>query len=268
MKAVSTWFRGPHNRSSFPPIGSGTVANKNIPDSGFPDDDGSADPRLAAALAVWDADRSAVGPVLEALKGARLLVPVVAVLGEVEEDESGLRHEKTSDMAVPTLKAGHRTALPAFTSTESLARWDPAARPVAVPLHQALQAAAHERADTVVLDLSGPVPFELTGAALRALAEGRTTADPLADPAVTEAVRAAVAAESGVLRAHLGPGPADGTLALVLDPAAAPAETARAVAARLAADETLRARLVGGLDLALLPAGTTPPGEPLYVRDA
>lgn len=247
------------------------MANKNIPDSGYSDDDGCADPRLAAALAAWAEDRTAVAPVLAALEGARLLVPVVAVLGEVEEvtegRAGGLRREKTSDMAVPTLKAGHRTALPAFTSTDALARWDPAARPVAVPLHQALEAAAHEKADTVVLDLAGPVPFELTGAALLALAEGRTTADPLADPSVLEAVRSAVAAEPGVLRAHLGPGQTDGTLALVLDPAAPPAETARAVAERLAADETLRARLVRGLDLALLPAGATPLGEPLYARD-
>ncbi|MER5516444.1 SseB family protein [Streptomyces sp. NPDC002763] len=243
------------------------MANKNIPDSGYSADDGSADPRLAAALAAWAEDRTAVGPVLAALNGARLLVPVVAVLGEVEEDGNGLRREKSSDMAVPTLKAGHRTALPAFTSTESLARWDPAARPVAVPLHQALQAAVHEKADTVVLDLAGPVPFELTGPALLALAEGRTTVDPLADPAVIEAVRAVVAAEPAVRRAHLGPGQTDGTLALVLDPAAPPAETAQAVAGRLAADETLRARLVRGLDLALLPAGAVPPGEPLYVRN-
>ncbi|MCX5266635.1 MULTISPECIES: SseB family protein [unclassified Streptomyces] len=242
------------------------MANKNIPDPGFSDDDGSADPRLSAALAAWAEDRSAVGPVLEALSGARLLVPVVAVLGEVEEDENGLRREKTSDMAVPTLKAGARTALPAFSSTDTLARWDPEARPVAVPLHQALQAAAHEKADTLVLDLAGPVPFELTGPALLALAEGRTSADPLADPAVVAAVRAAVAAGPEVVRAHLGPGGADGILALVLDPSADPAEAARAVARRLAADETLRARLVRGLDLALLPAGSTPPGEPLYVR--
>ncbi|WP_143626380.1 SseB family protein, partial [Streptomyces viridosporus] len=103
------------------------MANKNIPDPAFRDDDGSADPRLSAALAAWAEDHEAVGPVLEALKGARLLVPVVAVLGEVEEDENGLRREKTSEMAVPTLKAGARTALPAFTSTDSLARWDPAA---------------------------------------------------------------------------------------------------------------------------------------------
>ncbi|WP_250405201.1 SseB family protein [Streptomyces cellostaticus] len=243
------------------------MAKKNIPDPGYSDDDGSADPGLSAALAAWAGDRAAVGPVLAALKGARLLVPVVAVLGEVEEDERGLRREKTSDMAVPTLKAGDRTALPAFTSTGSLARWDPAARPVAVPLHQALEAAAHEKADTVVLDVAGPVPFELTGPALLALAEGRTSIDPLTDPAVLEAVRGAVAAEPAVLRAHLGPGQADGTLVLVLDPAAAPAEAARAVAGRLAGDETLRARLVRGLDLALLPAGTTPPGEPLFVRE-
>jgi len=266
VKCVSPWFRGPHKRSSIPPIRSVTVANKNIPDPGFSDDDGSADPRLSAALAAWAEDRTAVGPVLEALRGARLLVPVVAVLGEVEEGENGLRREKTSDMAVPTLKAGNRTALPAFTSTESLARWDPAARPVAVPLHQALQAAAHEKADTVVLDMSGPVPFELTGPALLALAEGRTTTDPLADPAVVEAVRTVVAAEPAVLRAHLGPGQADGTLALVLDPATVAADAARAVAQRLAGDDTLRARLVRGLDLAVLPAGTMPPGEPLFVR--
>ncbi|GAA3553601.1 SseB family protein [Streptomyces osmaniensis] len=242
------------------------MANKNIPDSPFSDDDGSADPGLSAALAAWAEDRTAEAPVLGALKDARLLVPVVAVLGEVEEDENGLRREKTSDMAVPTLKAGDRTALPAFTSTESLARWDPEARPVAVRLHQALEAAAHEKADTIVLDMAGPVPYELTGRALLAVAEGRTTTDPLADPAVREAVRAAVSEVPAVLSAHLGPGQADGTLALVLDDAAAPAEAARAVAERLAAAETLRARLVRGLDLAVLPAGTTPPGEPLYVR--
>ncbi|MFJ3090059.1 SseB family protein [Streptomyces sp. NPDC086838] len=242
------------------------MAQKNIPDPGYSDDDGTADPALASALTAWAEDRTAVAPVLEALKGARLLVPVVAVLGEVEEDEKGLRREKTSDMAVPTLQAGGRRALPAFTSTASLARWDPQARPVAVPLHQALQAAAHEKADTVVLDLAGPVAFELTGAALRALAEGRTSADPLDDPAVTAAVRAAVAAEPAVLRAHLGPGSADGTLALVLAADADPADAARRVARALAADEVLRARLVRGLDLALLPAGAHTPGEPLFTR--
>ncbi|MFF1923464.1 SseB family protein [Streptomyces sp. NPDC058221] len=242
------------------------MAQKNIPDSGYSDDDGTADPALTSALAAWAENRKAVGPVLEALRGARLLVPVVAVLGEVEEDTEGLRREKTSDMAVPTLQAGDRRALPAFTSTASLARWDPQARPVAVPLHQALQAAVHEKADTLVLDLAGPVAFEVTGSALLALAEGRTSADPLDDPAVTSAVRDAVAAEPAVLRAHLGPGRADGTLALVLAADADPAAAARRVAQSLAADDVLRARLVRGLDLALLPADANTPGDALFTR--
>ncbi|MEU8438002.1 SseB family protein [Streptomyces sp. NPDC029216] len=246
------------------------MATKNIPNPGFSDDDGTADPRLSAALAAWAEDRSREPQLLAALKDARLLVPVVAVLGEVETDpETGLKREKTSDMAVPTLTAGDRRALPAFTSIASLALWDPAARPVAVPLHQALAAAVHEKADTIVLDLAGPVPYQLTGPALLALAEGRTDADPLADPAVRGAVRAAVAAEPAVLRAHLGPGgaAADGTLAIVLSEGTPVAPAARRVAEALAADETLRGRLVRGLDLALLPADApVPPGEPLFTR--
>ncbi|MCE4944313.1 SseB family protein [Streptomyces albulus] len=241
---------------------------KNIPTPGFADDDGSADPALAAALAAYAADPGTEPALLTALADARLLVPVVAVLGEVETGPDGLRREKTSDMAVPTLTAPDgRRALPAFTSMETLQRWRPDARPVAVPLRQALLAAAHEQADTVVIDLAGPATYQLTGAALRALAEGRTTADPLADPAVTEALRAVLAAEPAVVLAHLTPSAeTDGTLALGLAPGAAPAEAAQRLAQALSTDETLRGRLVRGLDLALLPPGAEASGEPLYQR--
>ncbi|OPF80014.1 hypothetical protein VT50_0214905 [Streptomyces antioxidans] len=253
------------------------MALKNIPDPGFSGDDGSADPRLTAALAAWADDRSAEPEVLAALADARLLVPVVAILGEAEVVESasrgasaegGLRREKSSDMAVPTLQAPDgRRALPAFTSLETLARWRPDARPVAVPLRQALEATAHEKADTLVLDLAGPVPYQLTGPALLALAEGRTSADPLADPAVAEAVRTVLAAEPEVRRAHLAPAAdADGMLALALAPGAPARETAHRVAGALAADEVLRARLVRGLTLALLPPDAQVPGEPLFSR--
>ncbi len=245
------------------------VALKNIPDPGFADDDGSADPALAEALTAWSEDRGAEPRVLAALARARLLVPVVALLGEVETGPDGLRRDKTSDMAVPTLTApGGRKALPVFTSTRSLARWREDARPVAVGLGRALQAAAHERADTLVLDLAGPVTYQLTGAALRAVAAGRADdAGPLADPAVTHAVRAVVAADPGVAGAHLAPGGrADGTLALELAPGAQARETASRVAGALAADAVLREHLVRGLELALLPPGTELPGTPLFSR--
>ncbi|WP_405579360.1 SseB family protein [Streptomyces sp. NBC_01190] len=254
------------------------MALKNIPDPGFSDDDGTAAPGLAAALAryaryaqdrstpaVADAERA----VVEALHGARLLVPVVALLGEAETGPDGLRREKSSDMAVPTIQApGGRRALPAFTSTESLARWRPDARPVAVPLRQALQALAQEGADTLLIDLAGPVAYELTGAALRSAALGPDRTDPLADPAVRAALRSAVAAEPGIVEARLTaarPG-SDGTLGLVLAAGADAGTTGRALAAALAADEVLRSALVQGLDLALLPPDTAAPGEPLFSR--
>ncbi|WP_405733884.1 SseB family protein [Streptomyces sp. NBC_01537] len=243
------------------------MALKNIPEPGFSDDDGTADPRLSAALSAY-AGGAGEGEVLTALRGARLLVPVVALLGEVETGPDGLRREKTSDMAVPTIQAADgRRALPAFTSTDALARWRPDARPVAVPLTQALQALAHERADTLLIDMAGPVPYALSGPALRAVAEGRDFGDPLADPAVREAVRAAVAAEPGVVRAHLVPADtSDGTLGLVLAPDAAVQEVAQRVATALAGDDVLRGALVKGLELALLPAGARLPGEPLFSR--
>jgi hypothetical protein len=255
------------------------VALKDIPDPGFADDDGSADPRLSAALAAYADDPSAEPQVLSALTGSRLLVPVVPVQGGFgtahvcrgkASGPDGQHGEKSDDMGVPTLQtADGRRALPAFTSVESLARWDPRARPIAVPLHQALRAAAHDQADTVVIDLAGPVPYQLTGPALLALAEGRESTDPLADPAVADALRAVLAGEPGVLAARLVPGgDTDGILALSLAPEAEPSDVARRVATALAVDETLRARLVRGLDLALLPPNTAVPGEPLYTREA
>ncbi|MGD9484347.1 SseB family protein [Streptomyces sp. TRM70308] len=245
------------------------MALKNIPDPGYADDDGAADPALARALAAYAADRGAQGRVLDALPGARLLVPVVAVLGEAETGPDGLRRDKSSDMAVPTLTApGGRRALPVFSSTASLARWQADARPVAVPFHRALQAAAHEQADTLVLDLAGPVTFQLTGSALRALAAGHPRpGGPLGEGAVTEAVRAVVAAEPDVLSAHLAPGgTADGTLALRLADGAEPRAVAARVARALAADAALREHLVRGLELALLPPGAALPGAPLFSR--
>ncbi|GGO82718.1 SseB family protein [Wenjunlia tyrosinilytica] len=242
---------------------------KNIPDPGFPGDEGAADPGLAEALARYAKDPAAEADVLAALAGTRLLVPVVAVLGEVEQGPDGLRREKTSDMAVPTIRARDgRVALPAFTSVESMSRWRPDARPVAVHLRQALESAYHEKADTLLIDIAGPVTYQLTGPAMRALARGREGADAVTDPAVAEAVRSAVSPEPAVLSAHLLPGDptTDATLGLVLAPDAAVEEVARRVAAALAADEILRSTLVQGLNLAVLPAGTEVPGNPVHVR--
>ncbi|MEV4613602.1 SseB family protein [Kitasatospora sp. NPDC049258] len=244
---------------------------KNIPNPGFSDDDGTADPRLAAALAGWAQDRTAEGELLGALTASRLLVPIVALLGEVETDANGLRHEKTSDMAVPVIEAPDgRRALPAFTSLEAMARWRADARPAPVAAPQAAMVAYSERADTLLLDPAGPVAFPLSGARLRAVAENRAYLPPHADPEVRTAVRALLAAEPAVAVGHLQAAEeADGTLVVVLDAALAEQQLRAAVdrlAGALTADPVLRVRLDRGLQLAVVPATTALPKDPLHRR--
>ncbi len=71
-------------------------------------------------------DEDARRAVLDRLQDVRLLVPVVALLGEVEVDDQGLAHDKTSDMAA-VLMTGRdgRKALLAFTGKAALQAWDP-----------------------------------------------------------------------------------------------------------------------------------------------
>ena len=151
----------------------GVPLERVIPDPGFADDDGSADPSVTAALAAYDADphgRNAA--TLAMLQDSRVLVPVLAVLGEVEYDEKGLAHDKTSDMATVLITGQDgRTALLAFTSQQALTAWNADARPVAVSLRKAALSAIQDGADALLVDVAGPVMFPIEGDDLRALGE-------------------------------------------------------------------------------------------------
>jgi hypothetical protein len=143
---------------------------RDLPDARFAGDDGGTSPDLVAALAAYDADpERAHSDVLAVLQHQRLLVPVVAVLGEAG-DGGG---EKTSDMAT-VLSRGRdgRTALLAFTGVDAMRRWDPAARPVPVSAGTAAAAAVQDGASAMVVDVAGPVLFVVETDDLHELAQG------------------------------------------------------------------------------------------------
>ena len=128
--------------------------------AGAPDDTGDADPALAAALAAYAADPAREPEVLAALAEARLLVPVVATLGEAETGPDGLVRDKSADMATVLLRgADGRLALLAFTGLETMRRWDPEARPVPVPARTAALAAIQDGAAALLVDVAGPVTY-------------------------------------------------------------------------------------------------------------
>ncbi len=148
--------------------------DRRIAEPEFPDDDGAPSAPVTEALAAFDADpATGRAPALAVLQDSRVLVPVVAALGEVEHDEQGLAHDKSSDMAAVLITGRDgRTALLSFTSVAAMAAWDPRARPVAVSARQAARAALQDGADALVVDIAGPVLFAVDGADLRDLAAG------------------------------------------------------------------------------------------------
>jgi hypothetical protein len=141
------------------------------PDPGLPEDDGGADPRLVRVLTAYDAGECGDADVLAALTDARLIVPVTALPVETVVAADGRVHEKTVDMALPVLiGTDGRRALPAFTSVEAMAAWDPAARPVPVPTERAAQGAVQENCAFIVLDPAGPVTWVADRAQVESLA--------------------------------------------------------------------------------------------------
>jgi hypothetical protein len=184
----------------------------------FRDDDGSADPAVAEALARHAAGEGSEHAALAALAASRLLVPVVAILAEAGQDGA----EKSSEMALPMLIGQDgRPAIIAFTSVASLARWRADARPMPAEAGRVWQSAVAEQA-AVVVDVAGPVPFVIEGARLNALAAGQPPPEPDEDPDVHAAIAAVLAAEPLVAGARLGP-PVTGGLAATDPPATAPA---------------------------------------------
>lgn len=154
-------------------MGCVSTSDRRLQGSAYVDDDGAADPELAAALRAQAADDAAYPSALAALAAARVLVPVVAVLGEVEYDERGLARDKSSDMAAVLMTgADGRQALLAFTGTDTLTAWDPEARPVPVSAVLAAQTAVQEGAAAVVVDVAGPHRLVVSGDALHRLAAG------------------------------------------------------------------------------------------------
>jgi len=215
--------------------------------TGFEGDDGAADPALAAAIESGDPSALMAG-----LQASRLLVPIVAEPVETEVQD-GLTVDKQTDMAAVTLVApdGER-ALPVFTSLESIAAWDPAARPVPVTSARAAQAAVSERCDVIVIDVAGPHTSVLRPSMVWALAQERDWLIPHEDPFVARAVTAALAEEPAVRthRIEEGAPAGQGILGLVLeltdglDPAEIQ-QIATRVGERLATDGELRARIDG-----------------------
>jgi hypothetical protein len=172
--------------------------------SPFAGDDGTAPPAFLAAHADLVAGRAGPEAVVDALREARLLVPLLADLGEAGERE-GRRIEKSAELALVTVAGPDgRRVLPAFSSAAAMAAWNPAARPVPAPARQVALGAVADGTELVIVDPGSPTSFGLRRGALEALARELPWSPPWRDPSVRAALSAPAFAEPAIAGVGVG----------------------------------------------------------------
>jgi hypothetical protein len=229
---------------------------RTLPAAAFSGDDGSPDAGVLQALKAVGSGAGGAVDVVAALARARVMVAVVAVLGQGEEQTS-VAGDKQADMALVTMTGPDgRRALPVFTSPGTLAAWDRAARPVPVGARHAAHAALAEGCERLVLDVAGPMTFLVSRSALVALAQGRAWRPAHEDRVVAERLAELVSPEPDVLQVGRRAGTsAELRVELGVRPGLSREELERLadrVRGRLTTDEALAER-VDGLELAVVP---------------
>ncbi|WP_082688339.1 SseB family protein [Curtobacterium oceanosedimentum] len=175
-------------------------------DDTYADDDGLADPALVAAITALQQGGSQRA-VVEALRGARLLIPLVAEAGDVGHTPEGKLVDKTQELSIVTVAGPDgRSVMPAFSSAEAMRSWDATARPVPADSRRVAMAAASEETQLVVLDPTAPTEFVLRRPAVWAIGQDLPWTPCFEDPEVGQAFAASVADEPAVARVELSPG--------------------------------------------------------------
>ncbi|PKQ25744.1 MAG: hypothetical protein CVT64_08585 [Actinobacteria bacterium HGW-Actinobacteria-4] len=126
---------------------------KEIPESIFADDDGSADARLAQALIKYSRGKTELLEVVEALAYARVLIPVMASGDARHVGKHGIEQDEVASTGVVAVQMPDgRTALPVFTDVDAMKAWNVTARPIPAEGPRAALAAVAEEWSTLVLN--------------------------------------------------------------------------------------------------------------------
>ncbi len=151
---------------------------------------------------------------VDALRESRLLIPLIAHLGDSGHNEHGQLVDKSQELSIVTVSGPDgRTVLPVFTSVAAMSAWNPRARPVPADAVRVALAAASEQTDLVVLDPTSDTEFVLRRPALWAIAQAQRWIPSYLDNDVLTEFLAAAEPEPSVVAVQLAPGDPDARLA-------------------------------------------------------
>jgi SseB protein N-terminal domain len=184
-------------------------------DHGEPsNDDGSAPAKLLEALKRFRTRELGEAEVVDEVRVSRLLIPLVAHAGDLGTAPNGQLVDKTQELSIITVAGPDgRSVLPAFTSVDAMARWNPAARPIPADGIRVALAAASEGTDLVVVDATSDTEFAIRRPALWAIAQDKPWQPSYLDEEVLAEFMAAASGEEAIVAVQLAPGDADARLA-------------------------------------------------------
>jgi hypothetical protein len=182
-------------------------AGRSFGQTPFADDDGTAPAVFVEAIAAFRAGTVGESVVVDALRGIRLLIPLVASLGEAGVNDHGVTVDKSADLAIVTVAGPDgRAVLPVFSSVAAMQAWNPVARPVPADAVRVALAAADESTELVIVDATSPSEFAIRRPAVWAMAQSKPWTSPLDDAEVRSSFDASIESEADVaaLSLHAG----------------------------------------------------------------
>lgn len=163
-------------------------------------DDGRADEALLAALERVEAGGRDDTGIVDALRAARVLIPLVAEKGDEGVGAHGLAVDKTQELSIVTVAAPDgRTVLPVFSSVEAMSRWDATARPVPAEGRRAALSAVDDGTDLIVVDPGSDTEYVVRRPAVWAIAQGEAWEPAWVSPEVYTGLQASIGGELAIL---------------------------------------------------------------------
>lgn len=177
-------------------------------------DDGSAPPRLLEAIRRFRLRELGEVEVVDEIRRSRLLVPLVAQLGDTGISSSGHLVDKSQELSIVTVVGPDgRSVLPVFTSVAATSHWNPKARPIPADGPRIALAAASEGTDLVVVDATSDTEFAIRRPAIWAMAQSERWQPSYLDEEVLAEFMAAADGEDAIVAIQLAPGDPEARLA-------------------------------------------------------
>ena len=174
---------------------------RSFDQNSFADDDGKAPLELIEAISRFRAGEVGAEAVIDQIRVSRLLVPLLANLGDSEIGAHGQKVDKSAELSIVTVKSpDDQDSLVVFSSVEAMSRWNKASRHVPTDAIRIALAAASQMSTRVVLDPGSDTEFVVRRPAIAKIAQSLPWLPAERNEAVLQVLRDSVAGESLVLK--------------------------------------------------------------------